>query len=146
MAAESGATSILVRVVCLNPPVDAANAPPGIFGLQDKDNILSEGVARDDGALTFSCTLQVKPAEPPNFLGPFAHGTPTARFLYLSLRPDSGASTEWIKRIKVPLNSVTWAQVEAATLPGMLLQATVDGRQSATVPIIGGWQVVSAKA
>ncbi len=147
MAAETGATSILVRVVCLNPPTAPVDGQPVEFGLQDKNNNLSEAIVRDDGALMFSCTLQARRGEginPPNFLGPFAQGTPTARFLYLSLRLERGAPSDWLRRIKVPLSGIRWAQVEAATAPGSLLEATIDGRQAATVPILGGWQVVPA--
>ena len=73
----------------------------------------------------------------PNFLGPFTHGPPTARFLYISHRRDGAAG--WIKRIKVPLSSITWSMIEAAR--DGALETEVDGRSSGTVPAT--WRPIS---
>jgi hypothetical protein len=63
----------------------------------------------------------------------------------LSLRPVGGPDEGWIKRIKVPLKSITWEQVEAsARHVDARLSCTVDGGGSGTAKLIGpGWQVVS---
>ena len=73
----------------------------------------------------------------PNFLGPFTHGPKTARFLYISHRRDGAAG--WIKRIKVPLSSITWSMIEAAA--DGALETEVDGRSSGTVPAT--WRPIS---
>jgi hypothetical protein len=82
---------------------------------------------------------------PPNFSGALTHGTPADRFLYLSQRSPDGPEAAWIKRIKVPLKSITWEQVAAAARqPTSRLACTVDGGGSGTVKLIGtGWQVLS---
>ncbi len=71
----------------------------------------------------------------PNFLGPFTHGGPTNRHLYLS-QAMSGEDG-WIKRIKLPLSSISWELIDAAR--DGALEATVDGRLAATVPVT--WRV-----
>jgi hypothetical protein len=62
----------------------------------------------------------------------------------LSLRSVDGPEGAWIRRIKVPLKSITWEQVEAAAQHAEArLAGTVEGGGSGTVKLIGsGWQVV----
>lgn len=124
-----------LRIICHNPPAhDGFNT----FGLQDKTLTLHPGEMRDDGALLFICELSAKPADGDlvNFTGAFAHGTPTERFLYLSLGQLIGGNWRWQRRLKIPLKTIRWAQVEA----GGILEAQVDGRGAATVKLLGdGW-------
>jgi hypothetical protein len=63
----------------------------------------------------------------------------------LSLRSVDGPEGAWIRRIKVPLKSITWEQVKAAARHAEAwLACTVDGGGSGTVKLLGsGWQVVS---
>jgi hypothetical protein len=132
MANESNEErAVRLRVRCVNPPA-------GVFGLQDKDRRLTVGQPQPDGALVFECEVRAKRADDgtPNFLGTFAHGTPTDRFLYLTLL--NGDSTAIVKRIKVKLGAITWAQVES----GGVLQASVDGRGAASVKLLEGWHTV----
>jgi hypothetical protein len=125
--------AVRLQVRCVNPPA-------GVFGLQDKDRRLSAGQSQPDGALVFACEVRAKRAadSSPNFLGDYAHGTPTDRFLYLTLLGDDTDETQIVKRIKVKLGSITWAQVES----GSVLQATVDGRGAASVKLLEGWHTV----
>ncbi len=130
---------VTLEITCLRPPVGQ-----GTFGLQDKNERLHPPAPAAGGSAVFHCQVQAKPAlagGPPNFSGAFTHGTPQDRFLYLSLRSADGPEGAWIKRIKVPLKSITWEQVAAAAR----LACTVDGGGSGTVKLISsGWQVVSA--
>jgi len=130
--------TIILSVICHNPL-------SGDFGLQDKNRDLIDGEQLPDGSLRFSCELNVKQADDgrPNFTGAFAHGSPKERFLYLTLRTLEDSEWRIIKRIKVHLKTITWEQVEAAlSQPGAFLIAEVDGRGSASVPLLGeGWQV-----
>ncbi len=133
---------VTLEITCLRPP-----AQPGAFGLQDKNRRLLPLAQQADGSAVFRCQVQAKPAAasgPPNFSGACTHGTPQDRFLYLSLRSVDGPEEAWIKRIKVPLKSITWEQVEAAARHAdARLACTVDGGGSGTVKLIsGGWQVV----
>ncbi len=139
MAKNSGAErTVRVRIGVVNPP-DVTGA--GLeFGLQDKDQRLYDGVMQADGSLRFECELQVRQGadQKPNFLGAFAHGTPADRFLYLTTKQEGRIT----RRIKVKLATATWGQIEALRY-GDVIQAMIDGRGVASVPLLGGgWQVI----
>lgn len=130
--------TVPLRVICVNPP-------PGTFGLQTKAREIVEGELLPDGRLQFLLELRVKQTATgqPNFTGPAAHGSANERFLYLMLQDDAGSEVRIVKRIKVHLKTITWAQVEAVRAnPGAFLEAAVDGRGAASVPLLGdGWTV-----
>ena len=133
---------VTLEITCLRAPT-----LDGAFGLQDKSGRLQPPAQEAGGSAVFRCQVRAKPAaasRPPNFSGAFTHGTPQERFLYLSLRSADNPEEAWIRRIKVPLKSVTWQQVEAAARHAdARLACTVDGGGSGTVKLIGGgWQVV----
>lgn len=138
MAKPSDAQQIVrLRLICINPPPASEH-----FGLQDRDQNIHPGTAQADGSLRFECELRAKRGSGgmPQFTGTFAHGTSGDRFLYLTLRNSDG---DIVRRIKVKLGSITWAQVEQAAATATALEASVDGRGAATVPLLGnGWQVV----
>lgn len=131
------AASVRLRLTVTN-----ARAGDGqmVFGLQDKAGGIVDGVDGPRGARVFDCQVRVAGAAdhgPPNFLGRFTHGPPTSRHLYLS-HGAPGLGRPWVKRIKVPLGSITWSMIERAR--GRALAADVDGRRAATVPV--DWRVV----
>lgn len=142
--------------------VRLAEAPPSAYGghaeieggIQRKDDVLS-GDLGPDGLPRFTGELRARrdaATGAPVFLGPFAFGPRTARFVYVSWsgvpagHPGGG---RWMfRRMKVPLGAITWAQVaEAAARPEAVLEAVVPGvardggPACATVPIRDGWRV-----
>ena len=126
---SSKTTDVRLRIAVTNPPMD----PSSSFGLQDKSGALRPGSLTSIHSVVFECDVKASDrgdGSEPNFLGAYAHGTPTARFLYISHGARGGAG--WIKRIKVPLSSITWSMIEAAR--GGALETDVDGRSSGTVP------------
>jgi hypothetical protein len=137
--------TIRIRILCHTPPGTDGSIK---FGLQDKTPALHPGTLRDDGILVFECELEVKPGKnpiQPNFLGAFAHGTPEARFLYLSYGTQQNGSWHWIKRIKIMLTGITWEQINAAGESGQVLEASIDGSKAATVKLMGeGWTLSDA--
>lgn len=122
-------------VICVNPL-------PKPFGLQDKNRDIVEGELLPDGRLQFWLELKVKEVEdgPPNFTGPYAHGRPLERFLYLTQKTTEGTIT---RRVKLHLKTITWEQVQAVLdNPDAYLEAAVDSRMTGTVPLLGdGWTV-----
>jgi uncharacterized protein DUF5990 len=134
---------VRIRIICTNRPPNECGGQPTRFGLQDKNGILLEGLPNADGALVYECDLRAKPGagDSVNFLGSYAHGTPTARFLYLSWAYANGTAPVWIKRFKVPLNAILWKQVEEATQEKRVLETQVDARRTGMVAPIGGWQI-----
>jgi hypothetical protein len=131
--------TIPLSIICHNPP----SAPGATFGLQDKTQTLHAGVTQPDGALRFTCTVSAEqpPDGTPNFRGPFTHGTPADRFLYLSLG-QGGAQPHWVRRIKVMLGDITWSQVEQVIAQdGPLLEIVIDGRKASRAAVIEDWTV-----
>ena len=101
------------------------------------------------GALVFELEVQVAGSLPdgrPRFLGPFVQGPPQARFVYLCVGQAAGqAGSPWLRRVKVPLGAIDWAQIEPLA-PGARLVARIAGKARdggpacATVPILPpGW-------
>jgi hypothetical protein len=133
--------TVRLRVICLKPPPDTWEGKATRFGLQNKEGELDSGTARDDGARIYECEAQVKlDANPPNFLGKYTHGTPTERFMYLSWGFGQGT---WVRRIKIPLKSITREQIEQAAKENRVLQAVVeDGTAAATIKLKEGWTLV----
>jgi hypothetical protein len=123
------------------------NGGPRDFGLQDKSGILHRGEADPDGGLSFELSLEVKPgsSEAPVFVGLFAHGPPTRRFLYLSWRNREG---EYAQRLKIPLGSIGWDEVRHARSSGEPLVCVLVDRHpqaTSTGANIGGTRRVAWK-
>lgn len=120
-------------------------------GIQHGQEVLS-GHRLPDDSMVFTGTLRLKePAAKagPVFLGRYAFGTPADRFLYLSWSgEENGAARQMFRRIKIPLTTITWTQVDQLRdQPGAVLKVTVSGTgrdgtpACATVPLLGGWTV-----
>jgi Family of unknown function (DUF5990) len=83
------------------------------------------------------------------FLGPYVHGTPDSRFLYINsgeAADDPGSC--WSRRAKVWLKAITSDQVEAMLeKDGGVLEAEIEGTGKdggpvcASTNIIGEWRV-----
>ena len=95
-------------------------------GLQDRDEGLHPGTPVDGGE-TFDLELAVTSGTGgrPVLSGAFVHGPPTARFLYLGWRNDSGA---YARRLKLSLADIRWDEIRRATGRGQPLVALVDDR------------------
>ncbi len=137
---------IRLRITLVQPP-------PGVrFALQKgKTEIVSAAQSTgEDLAFDFTVRVQQRPDGRPNFLGPFAHGTPDVRFVYVNVGTCAGeAGSPWTRRIKVQLGGIGWPLVEAALAdPEAVLAVRIAGTAKdggpacATVPLLdGGWRV-----
>lgn len=155
-AAPRGERTVRLRVRLADAPPRACAGYAEIEGgIQRKDEVLP-GEAGPDGLPRFACELRARldaATGAPVFLGPFAFGPPAARFLYVSwsaVQPaEPGAGRTMIRRAKVPLAAITWAQVEDAALRGGVLEARVPGLAGdggpvcATVHPREGWHVAT---
>ena len=105
--------SVRLRIVYRGDRLPGWRGGPGDFGVQDKSNGLSPGVAGDGGTVIFDLSVEVKSgnAAAPVFVGPLAHGPPRERFLYLSWRDATGA---YARRLKLPLGAIGWRDIAAA--------------------------------
>lgn len=114
-----------------------------------RDELLPPVSAGKDATLfEFTASVDLSGGQP-NFLGKFAQGPKDARFIYVNSGTYAGQTgTDWARRAKVSLMSITAAQVEEVLAkPGRVLEAKIwgssrdGGPMCATVPLLGGWTV-----
>ncbi|MGO4281552.1 DUF5990 family protein [Cupriavidus sp. RAF20_2] len=129
---------IQVTLVCkMLPPVEE----PVTVGIQDKGQDVHEGTRKRDGSFEFKCVIQVRDKGAGNidFAGPFVHGKPAARFVYLSWKRTAASIAPWWQRVKVPL-AFRVAELGTATA----IQADITGRRPhATEPVV--WTVTGRR-
>jgi hypothetical protein len=128
---------LTVEVVCHNLPgscfKDSHNPDDGVrepiyLGIQKGDEVI-EAVPGDRKQVIFRPTFRVtkQPDGSPNFLGPFAKGTPQERFFYLSWGvKDKNGSFAMFRRAKIHLNHLTWNQVSKAVSSNRPLSVRID--------------------
>ena len=145
-------SEVPIRIVLVAPP-------PGVdFGIQsgggnDYETLFVQRSQRRD--LSFDFSLKVADNRKdglPNLLGPFAQGPPAGRFVYVDVGTYAGQeNTPWSRRIKVPLQGITWPLIRKATsTAGARLSARIPGTgrdggpSCATVSLLGDWEVIRA--
>ena len=126
--------------------------PPGgiDFGLQKGKGssyvILQTQRSRTGSDLTFEFNVRVGEPErkEPNFLGPYAQGPTGGRFVYINIGTYAGQEdTPWSRRLKVPLQGITWKMVDAGILETRVPGTGRDGGPAcATVKPFDGWKLV----
>jgi hypothetical protein len=140
---------VRLRIVLVAPPAGVD------FGVQkgkgnDYTAILKKRSKNTD--LTFEFTVRVKDNRDdglPNFVGPLAQGPTTSRFIYIDIGKSAGQSDScWKRRIKVPLDGITWDMIEKASTQ-LVLEARLPGTgkdggpSCATVKPTDAWKVCS---
>jgi hypothetical protein len=141
-----------IRLVLVDPP-------PGVdFGIQrgggaHYETLFVQQGEQGDVIFAFSLTVTENRKDSlPNFKGPFAQGPPASRFIYIDVGTYAGQkNTPWSRRMKVPLQGITWALIKQATSkPGRKLLARIPGKgkdggpNCATVQLLGHWEVTNA--
>ena len=139
--------SVPLRIHLRNPPKGIA------FCLQKGKGANStrpDYLESDGSTLTFELNVDARQGKVPgttNFLGPFAQGTPTARFFYICVgRCNALVEPQWSGRVKIHLASIAWSTVVAVNDdPKAILTAgydasTPNGQPAlASVDLNGGW-------
>jgi hypothetical protein len=143
---------VRLRLVLVDPPA-------GIdYGVQKGNGANYETLfvqQRASGDVSFEFPIAVRDSRAgnrPNFSGPFAQGPASARFVYVDVGTYAGQKdTSWSRRMKVPLDGITWALVKRVIdEPGCALQARIPGTgkdggpNCATVTLLGDWELVKA--
>jgi len=133
-------------------------APSSVtFCMQRGKNELLSPSRTTHGEISFEFTLRV--GEPlssgrPRLLGPFAQGSPDARFLYVNSGTFAGqAESCWSRRAKVPLTGITAQVVESLlAAPEAALEVRIVGTAGdggpccASVPLLRpGWTIVGTR-
>jgi hypothetical protein len=136
--AATESKSLEVRLVCRTMPAIPPEEGKLDVGVQDKAQAVHVGQKQKDGSMYFDCTLEASRDQSggkPTFRGPFVHGPPDARFLYLSWKRKGASNAPWYWRVKVPLSGITWKEVSLVK-SSEVLEADITGRRPhATDPI-----------
>jgi len=144
-------TQLKLLVHCFNMPGRTYGELTDIrLGIQKGKEVIDE-VPADQTNATFTASVRVErkpPSNNPNFLGPYAHGTPQQRFLYLSWSGVSNGDRKMFRRAKLQLGGITWDDIDRAVAADQPLEVTLDmtskhgGPACATLKVQGvEWQL-----
>src|SRR6266550_6566994 len=122
---------LALRITVLHPP-------PGVtFRVQRGKSELVEPDRVDNDAISFEFTVRLGARErgkSPNFLGPFAQGTPSSRFVYVNSGTYAGQKdTLWSRRAKIPLAGISWSLIQKSR--GGVLETKIEGTGSDGGPV-----------
>jgi len=132
-AAMRGPREITILIHCRDlPGVRFGERTAVRLGIQKGQDVVDDVLAESDG-VTFTATLRVggRKTGEPNFLGPYAHGKPEDRFLYLCWGEREAEMWELIGRAKISLTRLGWSCLNKAWEAGepiMLSVAMTDSR------------------
>lgn len=143
-------TDLPIRLVLVDPP-------PGVdFGIQrgggaHYETLFVQQRKQEDVIFDFSLIVTDNRKDGlPNLKGALAQGPPASRFIYVDVGTYAGQKdTQWSRRMKVPLQGITWGLIRQATSkPGHTLLARIPGKAKdggpncATVQLLGDWKVI----
>jgi len=120
---------ITIQLKCINLPGLEFDGRTAVrLGIQKGKDVIEDvpGNARN---VTFKCDFRVeKNADTgkPNFLGPYAQGTPQERFIYLCWGERKGEMWNGFRRAKVHLKDIGWKTVEQALSSGKPIKAVIN--------------------
>jgi len=119
---------LTIRLRCIDlPSPDTAGKHAIRLGIQKGKVVIDDRVV-DVQEIDFTCVLRVEKNEAsgkPNFLGPYAHGTPAERFLYLCWGERIEGQWHGFGRAKIHLKELAWHPVERAISTGEPIEATI---------------------
>jgi hypothetical protein len=139
---------IPIRVIVVDPPRGVQ------FCIQRRSNDLVGQIKASGEDLSFDLVIRAAYAAGdglPRFLGPFTHGPPAQRFLYVCAGTCAGqAESCWTRRAKIPLSGITGQLIEqlrntaSARLEARIKGTAKDrGPACATVGLLNdGWLVI----
>jgi hypothetical protein len=118
------------------------------IGIQDKTQTVHAGRTAKDGAVYFDCAVEARMDTLTNgldFRGPFVHGTPQSRFLYLSWKRRAASAAPWYWRVKIPLTGITDKDVSSLKSTEVLL-ADITGRRPHASDLVAWRRSVESEA
>ncbi len=120
-----------IRLVCKTMPIIPQQEGILDVGIQDKNQHVYAGQKQKDGSMFFECDIEASLDESNrtlSFRGSFVHGTPQARFLYLSWKRKDASNSLWYWRVKIPLSGITWDDIFLLKA-NEVLEADITGRR-----------------
>ncbi len=123
------ARDIVVRIVLVSPPVGVD------YGIQkgtgsDYQTLFLQRPSNPRAQIVFDVPITVteRPDGHPSFIGPFVQGKPAERFLYVDIGKYAGQrNTTWARRMKVPIDNITWTLIEQAAKSGKAIETRIPG-------------------
>lgn len=118
---------ITLRVIVERPPGDVD------FGVQEGHGsnyktVQKQRFTNEDLRFEFPVRIQQGKNGQPNFLGPFAQGPASNRFIYLDIGTYAGqTNTPWSRRLKIPLAGITWPMIEQASGASVVIEVRLPG-------------------
>lgn len=90
--------ALTLLLICQDAPPPEREGRAMEFGAQDKAGVLHAGVTEGERTVRFALRIVARPAADGgvDFAGPFVHGVPQGRFLYLGYRRLG--ETTWTRR------------------------------------------------
>jgi hypothetical protein len=131
MTHSSSPLTLTLRLVCAKRPSEMCEGKPTVFGLQDKKRTLLPGELEANGALRFDfeANANAEGTDGVRLTGPYVHGSPADRYLYLGWRPLDGPDDAWIRRWKISLMGISRAIIDGlADGEGLMLRVGEAGR------------------
>jgi Family of unknown function (DUF5990) len=143
-------TEINLQIILLQPP------PNVLFGLQKGSGNNYETLQKQKSGtqdLLFIFPVKIKGEKGkdsfPKFSGGFVQGPAGGKFVYIDIGNCAGQiDTIWSRRLKVPLNGITWELIEELiATPTLVLETKVPGTgkdggpNCATVKPFEGWHI-----
>lgn len=125
MSKDNSAQSVRIRILVVNTPLDVRFAVQrGRSGLLDPMDGQHEPL-RFEFSLRLGLPLSTGAV---NFLGEFAQGPSSERFVYINSGTLAGqAGSPWTRRAKLKLASIPQEVVDAALSSGGVIEARVQG-------------------
>lgn len=125
---KSTQSHVTIRLHCIDFPGRDFDGKQNIKVGPQKGDAVVDDVFGDAKKADFLFDLRVErnpKSGKPNFLGPYAHGKPEERFLYLNWGVRVGPFFHGFRRAKIHLRDLDWATVEKAIASGRPIEAVV---------------------
>ena len=146
MAAEEH--EIAIEIICTSlPGIQWDDRGPVSLGIQKGDDLLEPSPANLE-RIVFRPDFRVRRHADgsANFLGPFAHGPRSERFIYLVWAIMNGSTpVAGLGRVKIHLNHIKWADVESAASRKKPLKATLELTNAKGKPVFASVRPDAAK-
>ena len=137
---------ITLRVLVRQPPAGVDIGVQEGHG-NDYKTVQTQRFTNKDLRFEFPVRVKENKDGQPNFLGDFAQGPASARFIYLDIGTYAGQTgTAWSRRLKIPLAGITWPLIEQASDGTHVIEICVPGTGRDGGPtcgtvkeVISGW-------
>ena len=150
MAPNNG-QQVTIRLRCIALPGREFDGRSHVrLGIQKGKEVVDDHFA-DAEELSFTCQLRVAQdgeTGKPNFLGPYAQGKPSERFLYLCWGERVTGVWDGFGRVKVHLKELPWPAVANAITAGKPIEAVITMTNQKGKPVYASlaqelitWQV-----